>query len=382
MTTADSSKPLRICYIAPKTYPIFNPTVGDYFGGANVDLYYLSTEIAKDPNFESGFIVADYGQADGEVIEGVKLFKALDFNKGVLSGSVRTWNALKRADADIYMMKCASAGVALATLFCKLHKRKFIYRLASALESDGTFIKQNPIVGRLFSWSLRNAAMVFAQNSIDAENLTKTIGISAQVISNGHRLTAMQTQTRDTILWVGRDVPIKNPERFLELAMAFTDEHFTIVCQTPNNDKHYKDLIAQAGTIPNLEFIRHVPFNQIDAYFQRAKVFVNTSDAEGFPNTFIQACKAGTAILSFDVNPDGFLDKYRCGLCGNGNWDLFIGMLKELLIPENAQQYGKNGRSYIEENHNIMKIAALYKKIFKQLVVGQATGKFHDRNHA
>ena len=367
MTNADSSKPLRVCYIAPKTYPVFNPNVGDYFGGANVDLYYLATEIAKDQHFESSFIVADYGQADGEVIEGVKLFKALDFGKGALSGLVRTWQALKRADADIYMMKCASAGVALVTLFCKLHKRKFIYRLASALESDGTFIKQNPIVGRLFAWSLRQAAMVFAQNAIDAENLTRTMGISAQVIPNGHRLPPMQTQRRDTILWVGRDVPIKNPEHFLDLAKTLPNEHFTIVCQTPNNDRHYADLIAKAGQIANLKFIRHVPFNQIDAYFQRAKVFVNTSDAEGFPNTFIQACKSGTAILSFNVNPDGFLDAHGCGLCCNGDTALLISNLRFILENGRFVEYGKQGRRYAEQYHDIPKIAAQYKRLFQNL---------------
>ncbi|MFH1371300.1 MAG: glycosyltransferase family 4 protein [Planctomycetota bacterium] len=367
MTTANSSKPLRVCYIAPKTYPIFNPTVGDYFGGANVDLYYLATEIAKDQRFESSFIVADYGQADGEVIEGVKLFTALDFSKGALSGFVRTWNALKRADADIYMMKCASAGVALVTWFCKLHKRKFIYRLASALESDGTFIKQNPIVGRLFARSLRQATMVFVQNAVDAENLTRTMGISAQVIPNGHRLPPMQTRNRDTILWVGRDVPIKNPERFLDLAKDLPNEHFTIVCQTPNNDRHYAELIAQAGQIANLQFIRHVPFNQIDTYFQRAKVLVNTSDAEGFPNTFIQACKSSTAILSFNVNPDGFLDAHGCGLCCNGDAARLTYNLRFMLENNRYVEFGRQARRYAEQHHDITKIAEEYKRLFQNL---------------
>ena len=56
----------------------------------------------------------------------------------------------------------------------------------------------------------------------------------------------MRQQNRDTILWVGRDDPVKKPERFLELAKAIPNEHFTIVCQTLNNDQQYKDLITQA----------------------------------------------------------------------------------------------------------------------------------------
>jgi glycosyltransferase involved in cell wall biosynthesis len=368
MTVDNPQRRIKVCYIAPKAYPIFNPNVGDYFGGANVDLYYLATEMARDSGFESSFIVADYGQADGEVIEGVKLFKALDFSKGVFSGMVRTWNALKRADADIYMMKCASAGVPLVAMFCKLYRRFFVYRLASLLESNGTYIKQNPVVGRLFARSLQEAAVVFAQNIVDAQNLARTMSIMSKVIPNGHPLPPMTQQRRDMILWVGRDAEVKKPERFLDLAVAVPNEHFTIVCQTKNNDMRYAELVERAAAIPNLEFIRHVPFNRIDAYFQRAKVFVNTSDSEGFPNTFIQACKAGTAILSFSVNPDGFLEKHGCGLCCNGDPARLTYNLRFMLETSHYFEYGSNARRYVERYHDVTKIADEYKAIFSRLL--------------
>ena len=367
MTTDSPQRPIRVCFIAPKTYPVFNPKVGDYFGGANVDLYYLSTEIAKDARFECSFIVADYGQPDGEVIEGVKLYKALDFSKNALSGLIRTWQALKRADADIYMMKCASPGVPVVTTFCKLRRRIFVYRLASLLESDGTYLRQHPILGRLFVWSLRQAKAVFAQNAIDVENLAMTLGISSHLIPNGHPLPAIQQQNRDTILWVGRDAPVKKPERFLELAKAVPNEHFTIVCQTLNNNQHYKDLIVQAEAIPNLKFVRHVPFNQINTYFQRAKVLVNTSDSEGFPNTFIQACNCGAAILSFNVNPDGFLDTHACGLCCNGDSARLTYNMRFLLEGSRYVEFGSNARRYSEKYHDITRIAGEYKSIFARL---------------
>jgi glycosyltransferase involved in cell wall biosynthesis len=125
--------------------------------------------------------------------------------------------------------------------------------------------------------------------------------------------------------------------------------------------------IAEAGKIPNLQFIKHVPFNQIDNFFRRAKVFVSTAAAEGYPNTFINACKCATAILSFSVNPDGFLDKYHCGLCANGGQDLFFRTLKDLLNPQNARKYGENGRRFVEQNNDIAKIAPLYKQFFQQI---------------
>lgn len=367
----NNGKKIKICFIAPKAYPIFNPKVGTYFGGAEVDLYYLATELAKDNAFEVSFIVADYRQNDVETIEGVTVLKSLDFRKNVFDGLLRTWRALKQADADIYFLKCASPGVPLAVMFCKLHRRICLYRLASLLESNGTYVRQHPVLGRLFAWSLRRAELVFAQNAIDTENLTRTMGISSHVIPNGHPLPQMQQQRRDTILWVGRDDTIKKPWLFLDLAEAVPSEHFTMVCQTLNNDQNYSNLVARAGKIQNLQFIRHAPFNKIDAYFQRTKVFVNTSDAEGFPNTFIQACKCGTAILSFKVNPDGFLDKFGCGVNCDGDQGKMVDSLRDLLIGEKYLELGKRARKYAEQNHDIKKIIEEYKKIFRQKIISK-----------
>jgi glycosyltransferase involved in cell wall biosynthesis len=366
--TAEAIKKIKVCFVAPKAYPIFNPAIGNYFGGAEVDLYYLATELAKDVNFDVSFIVADYGQNDVEVIENVTVIKSLNFSKNMLSSLLRTWSALKKADADIFFLKCASPGVPVVTAFCKLHRRIFLYRLASVLESDGTYIKQHPVLGRLFAASLRRAAMIFAQNSTDKENLAKTLSISSRMLPNGHPLPPMRHQPKDMIIWVGRDDPVKKPERFLDLARAFPNERFTLICQTLNNDAHYKNLVEQAGNIANLEFLRHVPFNRIDSYFQRAKVLVNTSDSEGFPNTFIQACKAGAAILSFNVNPDGFLDTCKCGLCCNGDAGLLTYNLGLILENNRYVELGSNARKYVEKNHDITGIAAEYKSIFSRLI--------------
>ena len=39
---------IRVCFISLRAYPIFNPSVEKLFGGAEVDLYLLATELAKE----------------------------------------------------------------------------------------------------------------------------------------------------------------------------------------------------------------------------------------------------------------------------------------------------------------------------------------------
>jgi glycosyltransferase involved in cell wall biosynthesis len=359
---------IKFCFVMPKTYPLFNPEVNSVFGGAEVDLYYLSTELAKDDRFDVSFIVADYGQDDVESNEDVAVIKSLNFKENAFAGAIKVWHAMKKADADIYMLKTASPGVPLAKLFCLIYKKVFTYRTAHRRECDGTYLKEHWLLGKGFLWAVRRARVVFAQNQADAELLEKTANVKSIVIPNGHRFCATPTTEKDCILWVGRTVEFKKPKLFLELAKKFPAEKFVMICQQATGDDRYEEFVAVAETIDNLQFHRRVDFHRIDEYFARAKVLVNTSDTEGFPNTFIQACKAATPILSLNVNPDDFLDKYGCGVCCDGDMDKMTEQLKVLAETQTGAEMGASARKYVEQTHDIAKIIAQYKELFGAMV--------------
>ncbi len=72
---------------------------------------------------------------------------------------------------------------------------------------------------------------------------------------------------------------------------------------------------------------------------------------------------AGTPILSLGVNPDGFLDKYNCGICA-GSVEKMNEGLNTLL--ENFETYSESAREYAVNRHDISKIIDEYKEIFRQ----------------
>jgi glycosyltransferase involved in cell wall biosynthesis len=368
--TTEKVEPVRVCFVILRVYTLFNPDVKGVIGGAEVDFYYLAKELAKDPDYRLSCIVADYGQEPIEVREGVTLIKTAGFTQKRVSAALRLWKALRSADAQIYVRKFPSAVTTEVALFCKCYGRKFVYRTASAVECDGTFIREHFFRGKGYIWSLRQADAVIAQNKTGAKNLAESLGVPAQVIKNPHQLHPLVKKERDTILWVGRSDKAKRAELFLELAKQTPQQQFTMICQKAIKDTEYDSLAAKAQQITNLKFIPRVPFRKIREYFQRAKVLINTSDYEGFPNTFIQACKWATPILSLNVNPDGFLDKYECGMCAKGDWQLFVDMLIQILNPEMAKKLGNNARKYAEEFHDINKIIKKYKKCFTKIVQG------------
>ena len=135
LRSATENGPLgrRVCFIAPKAYPLFNPDIKEIFGGAEEDLYFLATELAKDKNFSVSFITADYGRQDVEIIENVRIIKSLDFKKNCLSGAIKVWRGLRKADAEMYMIKTISAGMFLVACFCWLKSRLFLYGFIKTL---------------------------------------------------------------------------------------------------------------------------------------------------------------------------------------------------------------------------------------------------------
>lgn len=368
MSSSDKSRLIRACFIAPKAYPLFNPDVKKVFGGAEVDLYFLAKELAKDKDFAVSFITADYGQENFETIDGVWVIKSVDFNKNLLNGAVRVWRAMRTADAQIYFREAVSWGTFLVALFCKLHKRVFVYRTASQRECDGTYLKQHYFAGKAFGWSLRNAAQVVVQNDTDQKDLKQKAGVDSIVIPNGHHLPVLSESKRNIILWAGRSIQLKRPELFIELAEKMPGERFVMICQRATGDENYDELLARAGQVKNLEFIERVPLGEVDSYFQRAKIFVNTSASEGFPNTFIHACKCATAILSLKVDPDVFINKHNCGISCNGDWQRMVDSLKDMLQEDRYVEMGGNGKKYVVEHHDVRKIIKQYKELFKKLV--------------
>jgi len=356
----------RICFVSPKAYPLFNRSVEQVFGGAEVDLYYLSTELAKDTCFEVSCVVADYGQPAVETRENVELIRSIDFSKNSIAGAIRIWRALRKADADIYMAETASLGVQLVALFCKMYGKEFVYRTAHSYECDGTYLKKNFCMGKAFTWSLSGASVVITQNESDRTGLQNTTDISSVVIANGHRLRKVSDAVSpDSILWVGRSTSFKRPEKFIELAEHFTKEKFVMICQRATGDEYYDQLCDKAERVANIEFHKRIGFGEIDNYFQRAKFLVSTSDAEGFPNVFIQACKWAVPIVSLNVNPDGFLDKYNCGISCCGNIAKLNEAVDFVLTSQRYIELGRNGRKYVEDNHDIVKIIEQYKQIFQ-----------------
>lgn len=375
-------KPIKVCFVSLNAYHLFNPETKSVFGGAEVQLYYLGVEMARDPRFSVSFITGDHGQQNVECREGVTLYKYISTKKNIkfvtfLLWHFNPWLMFRRVNADVYVQRASSQMTGEIALFCRLMGKKFIYMVA---HDNDVITDKRPawmpkgVYGQLtwksFQFGLRWAHAVIVQHEGQRRYLERNYGKEGYMRHSAHRIpdeSALQKKT--FILWVARCEDWKQPEVFIELSRSFPCERFCMVCPT-SHDLAYFNLIKKAAwAVANMTFIDFVPFSEVDDYFMKAKIFVNTSKAEGFPNTFIQAAKCKTPILSLSVSPDNMLEKYDIGVCANGDRQKLTMQLNALLTDgQKWKTMSDNAYSFAKNRHDIKKIVENDKRVFLHLM--------------
>ena len=234
--------------------------------------------------------------------------------------------ALQMVKTDLYVINAASPVLAAVALSARLRGRKVLFRASSDTNFEPNFrwVGSQQRVGKFFYlWGLRRCDFYAVQNQLQLELLRKNFGREGLVIHNGLPKKACLSSFEGDILWVAGAIrEVKNPGMFLELARRIPHGRFVLVGGNPvTRDSFSKSVEEEARRIPNLVVGGFLPFEDVEALFAKASLLVNTSDGEGFPNTFLQAWSRGIPVVSLkNVNPDGLITKYNLGkVVSNGD---------------------------------------------------------------
>jgi len=181
---------MKIALVGTDSYPVLNPEYsGNYFGGEAVQQVLLAKAF-RDAGHDVSLICMDYGQPDGELLDGIRVYKTFEADAGlpglrfIYPRLVYFRSALKRADADLYLQSCAGINTGLVAQFCRTHNRKFIFRLAS--DSDcipGEQLIQYARDRKLYEYGLRRANAISAQSDFQKSLLQEHYGLNSAVIN-------------------------------------------------------------------------------------------------------------------------------------------------------------------------------------------------------
>lgn len=372
---------IKVCFVSIYAYHYFNPESKSRFGGAEYQLYLLAKKLASDPEFEVSFVVGDFGHNIGDV-DNIHLYKFFDPRPKwkyfrAIKAFINLWNNLRKINGDVYIQSSANFETVVVSLFARFKRRKFIYLIAHDDEvklEKPEWMAPNGIVGeirwKLFKNALRNSDLVLAQHEEQRHDLERNYKKGSKVRLYAHKITKpeINIDQKKYILWVARGEKWKQPEIFLKLSEKFPNEKFVMVMPATNDLEYFNHIKSAASKLKNLEFIDMVPFDKIDEYFLHAKIFVNTSRSEGFPNTFIQAALARTSILSLNINPNQMLEKFQMGFWANGNTDKLSNFLTQIVNDNNQlQKIGDQAYNYVKTHHDLDVITENDKQLIKSL---------------
>ena len=365
---------MRICIVNLEGLPALSREHKSLrIGGAEVQRALLAAALARRGH-EVSLVVADHGQVDGARIDGVTLLKAFKESEGLpvlrflYPRWTKVWAALNRADADIYY--CSSAGmlVGLLAMFCGLRHRRLVFRVA--IDSDcepSQLMIRYARDRRLYEFGLRRADSILVQSVTQQRAMLKNYGRQSTVTRSfvAKPRSSDSGRLKDVdVLWVSNIRQIKRPDRLLALAREMPRVRFHMAGgPSPGEEDLYRSTEHEARGVANLEFHGAIPYLDIGLLFDRAKVFANTSDLEGFPNTFLQAWVRGIPVVTM-FDPDGVVRRKGLGSSHSSLEDMAAGLAKMLDSADAYQQASYASLEFMGEHHDEEKILAIYLEAF------------------
>ncbi len=364
----------KTCFVVPRAYYLFNSeikNISDKVGGAQKQAYLLSKELVRNNSFDVHFCVADFGQNKIEKHDNVTIWKSFNFNDFIIKRIINLLKTLKKINADIYIFRAADAGVALATLYISFFlRKKNFYMLAH--DDETNFKKLKKISGFLtaftMSFTYKYADVISVQSQEQYNLFTKHRKRKPDaIVKNIITVNNEFEKSENYILWVGRLDKFKNSELFLKLAEKFPKENFVMIAPVVRDFIEYGNTIKkQTKSIKNLKYIDFVKPDEIEKFYLKTKIYVITSESEGFSNTMAEAMANKCPVLSYNVNPDNILK--NAGFCANGSIEKFYKYFDEFLQnSKQRKEFGKNGYKYLKNNHNTSLIIDKFIKVINDI---------------
>lgn len=318
-----SARP-RVCFVGLDNLPVLSQDFNQHsIGGEQVQHTLLARALARR-GIPVSMIVADMGQPDRAVIGGIECFKAHGLQEGlpvlrfVHPRLTKLWAALRRADADVYYVSCAGSQLGVVAWFARLHGRKVVFRVAhdTDCQPDQLLIRFWRDK-KIYEYGLHRADKVLTQSAQQSDALQTNYRIPSTIagmlVEPAERFLPLEERDID-VLWVNNIRAFKRADLALELARRLPHVRFHMVGgELSGNEALFEQIQSAARKIPNLVFHGAVPYQEVNAFYDRAKLFVNTSDSEGFPNSYLQAWRSGTPTLVF-FDPDRIIGKNQLGL--------------------------------------------------------------------
>jgi GalNAc-alpha-(1->4)-GalNAc-alpha-(1->3)-diNAcBac-PP-undecaprenol alpha-1,4-N-acetyl-D-galactosaminyltransferase len=166
----------------------------------------------------------------------------------------------------------------------------------------------------------------------------KIIVIPNPIDENLFSLRQTYIERQNIILTVGRIDANKNQRLLIEAFSSLNTENWKLVIAGDGVLKEeYKNLTKALGIADKVDFVGNV--QNVWDYYNQAKIFVFTSNSEGFPNALLEAMSFGLPCISTD--------------CPSGPSEIIVNDENGYLIEVNNKEQLENSLSKLINNPEI-----------------------------
>ena len=359
----------KICFVALYSLPLLTSSENlKYVGGSELKQVLIGRELAKR-GFQISFITYDEN-SEKEKADEITIIQSFSLSKNFspFKNLFMIWKSLKKANADVYCKGIGYEGI--VPLFCIIHGKRFVKWIGS--DSDLLFERfhsLHPLFLKITVYiDIKFANRIIVQNLFQKKFIEEKFNKKCVLIKNPvgipDDIDIKNEVKKNYILWVGTIRPVKQPEIFLRIAQSLPEFNFLMIGGEDKKEKKlFTNIKREACTISNLKFLGFVPHHEIQKYYKEASLLINTSQIEGFSNTFLEAWINNVPVMSLNVDPDEIICNNKLGFHSKTIQQL-IQDIKTIMLDDNLRkEMGINGKKYVELNHDLKKIVHQFEEL-------------------
>ena len=270
------------------------------------------------------------------------------------------WKKFRSVQPDVVVTRTYSSWAGIAAIACKVMNIRHVHFIASdsdVTKKNARLIKPFDFVEdffyrNVFFWG----SHVVCQNEFQKRRLKQSFKSDAQlVLQKGLFVEATELDKAGPVVrvvWVGNMKPIKQPELFVELASQFSERSdVEFIAIGGYTDERYSRLMEKACRQDNFHYYGQLDNSEVNAILTRAHVVVNTSEFEGFSNTFVQAWLREVVVLSLNSNPSAILTRTKHSKLTGTMEKMELELTRMLDDKQRLKEMGENARNYALTNH-------------------------------
>jgi glycosyltransferase involved in cell wall biosynthesis len=373
---------MKVAVIAHFAYGAISGKPGHHVGGVEVQTSSLCKWLAAQGHDTSLIVWGDDGP--DELIEGVKVVKLCKETDGLkgLRFFYPRWHSLNRAlnkvDADLYYQNCAEYVTGQIALWCKLQGKKFIYSVASEPECYRNLPSLPKLRDKIFyKIGLKLADKIIVQNKTQKNLMFEEFHLNSHILPmpcfgpsrDEGVVPPFFGNKNGCVLWVGRIAKVKRPDMFVMIAAKMPEVEFVLVGGQDRDASLYKTITDKGGNVSNLKLTGKLTQAEVQVYFKQASVLCCTSEYEGLPNTFLEACAHGIPIIS-TVNPDSFITDNNIGFFCQSEEEIIARIYHYMNNQEVWSVHSLAARKYYLDQHELSTAMKRFERIFYTCVEG------------